>query len=50
MAEQLTKDAFLKKVFDYENTIDLGTVEGPVGKISADFKEHLLIECIPVKE
>jgi len=38
------------KVFDYENTIDLGTVEGPVGKISADFKEHLLIECIPVKE
>ena len=38
------------KVFDYENKVDLGTVEGPDGRISPDFKEHLLIECIPVKK
>jgi alpha-galactosidase len=37
------------KVFDYENKVDLGTVEGPVANISEDFKSHLLIECVPVK-
>jgi alpha-galactosidase len=37
------------KVLDYENMVDLGTVDGPAGKISPDFKEHLLIECIPLK-
>ena len=37
------------KLFDYENKVDLGTVEGPVGVISPAFKNHLLIECVPVK-
>jgi|WetSurMetagenome_2_1015567.scaffolds.fasta_scaffold04214_3 alpha-galactosidase len=37
------------KVFDYENQVDLGTVKGPVGIISPEFKAHLLVECIPVK-
>jgi alpha-galactosidase len=36
------------KVYDYVNEVDMGTVTGPVGKISPTFKEHLLIECIPV--
>jgi alpha-galactosidase len=36
-------------VFDYENKVNLGTVEGPNGKISPDFKEHLLLECVPIK-
>ncbi len=34
-------------VHDYENDKDLGTVTGPVGIISPDFKKHLLIECVP---
>ena len=37
------------KVFDYENQVELGTVDGPVGIISPSFNEHLLIECSPVK-
>jgi alpha-galactosidase len=37
------------KVFDYENHVDLGTVEGPVGIITQSFKAHLLLECTPVK-
>lgn len=37
------------KVFDYENQVELGPVEGPVGIISHSFNEHLLIECTPVK-
>jgi alpha-galactosidase len=37
------------KVYDYEKKADLGTVEGPLGKILPDFNAHLLIECIPVK-
>lgn len=36
------------KVYDYVNGVDMGTVTGPVGKINPTFKEHLLIECIPV--
>lgn len=35
-------------VYDYVNEMDMGTVTGPVGEISPIFKEHLLIECIPV--
>ncbi|OFX41921.1 MAG: hypothetical protein A2X03_07230 [Bacteroidetes bacterium GWA2_40_15] len=37
------------KVFDYENQIDLGTIEGPVGIISPEFRAHLLVECVPVQ-
>jgi alpha-galactosidase len=37
------------KVLDYENNVDLGTVTGPVGILTPVFKEHLLIECIPLK-
>jgi alpha-galactosidase len=37
------------KVFDYENQVDMGTVEGPVGVITPSFNAHLLLECIPVK-
>lgn len=37
------------KVYDYVNQIELGTVTGPVGNINPTFKEHLLIECTPVK-
>ena len=35
------------KVFDYENQVDLGIVNGPVGIISPSFNAHLLIECTP---
>ncbi len=37
------------RVVDYENQVDLGTVTGPVGILAPMFKEHLLIECSPVK-
>ena len=37
------------RVFDYENHVDLGMVKGPAGTIDLEFKEHLLIECSPVK-
>ena len=37
------------KVYDYDNQVDLGTVTGPVATFSPTFKEHLLIECTPVK-
>ena len=37
------------KVHDYVNKLDLGIVSGPKAKINPTFKEHLLIECIPVK-
>jgi alpha-galactosidase len=37
------------KVYDYVNQVDLGSVSGPVGILSASFKKHLLIECSPVK-
>ena len=37
------------RVHDYVNDLDLGTITGPVGKINPTFKEHLLIECIPVE-
>ncbi len=37
------------RVYDYVNKVELGTVMGPVAKITPVFKEHLLIECIPVK-
>ncbi|MBK6281524.1 MAG: alpha-galactosidase [Draconibacterium sp.] len=37
------------KVYDYDNQVDLGIVTGPVATISPTFKEHLLIECTPVK-
>ena len=36
-------------VYDYVNGLSLGTVTGPVGKIAPTFKEHLLIECLPVE-
>ncbi|MDX9881396.1 MAG: alpha-galactosidase [Prolixibacteraceae bacterium] len=38
------------KVFDYVNQHKLGTVKGPVGVISVNFEEHLLIECSPLDE
>ena len=37
------------RIVDYENQVDLGTVTGPVGVLAPAFKEHLLIECIPLK-
>jgi len=37
------------KVYDYDNQVDLGIVSGPVATINPKFKEHLLIECTPVK-
>lgn len=37
------------KVYDYVNQVELGTVTGPLGKISPVFSEHLLIECTPVE-
>ncbi|MCA1759874.1 MAG: alpha-galactosidase, partial [Bacteroidales bacterium] len=37
------------KVYDYVNGLDLGTVTGPVGKITPAFTEHLLLECMPVE-
>lgn len=36
-------------IFDYENRLDMGNIIGPKGNLSASFKGHLLIECIPVK-
>ena len=36
------------QVTDYENNVDMGTVTGPVAKLKASFKKHLLIECKPV--
>ncbi|NOY95997.1 MAG: alpha-galactosidase [Chlorobi bacterium] len=36
-------------VYDYENEASLGKVRGPEATINVSFKEHLLIECIPVK-
>jgi alpha-galactosidase len=37
------------RVYDYENKVELGTIEGPVGKLSVSFGSHLLLECIPVQ-
>ena len=37
------------RVYDYVNEVELGTVKGPVATITPAFKEHLLIECVPVK-
>lgn len=37
------------KVYDYVNQKDLGSVSGPIGSLQASFKNHLLIECTPVK-
>lgn len=34
-------------VYDYEHKRNLGTVQGPVGKLQAAFKGHLLLECVP---
>ncbi|MBE9512186.1 MAG: alpha-galactosidase [Bacteroidetes bacterium] len=37
------------RVYDYVNEVELGTVKGPVANITPEFKEYLLIECVPVK-
>lgn len=37
------------QVYDYVNQKDLGSVSGPLGTLQASFKDHLLIECTPVK-
>jgi alpha-galactosidase len=34
-------------VVDYENNLDLGVFKGPKVNITASFKGHLLIECVP---
>ena len=36
------------KVTDYLNGKDLGTVNGPTGRLHADFKSSLLLEASPV--
>jgi alpha-galactosidase len=36
------------KVTDYENNIELGNIEGLVGKIKVNFKIHLLIKAEPI--
>jgi alpha-galactosidase len=36
------------RVTDYVNGKDYGTVSGPVGKLRADFNEHLLLEAVPI--
>jgi alpha-galactosidase len=38
------------RVYDYVNGIEMGRVQGPEATISPTFKEHLLIECISVKQ
>lgn len=35
------------RVMDYENNTEMGTVTGPVGELTVDFKTHLLLEAAP---
>ncbi len=34
-------------LFDYENNLKLGVVQGLVGKVELSFKDHLLIKAVP---
>ena len=34
------------QVYDYVNEVDLGSVNGPVGKLDVEFQDHLLIESV----
>jgi len=36
------------KVIDYVNDKELGTINGPVAKLKVDFKDYLLVECLPI--
>lgn len=36
------------KVIDYVNDKELGNVNGPVAKLKVEFKDYLLVECLPI--
>jgi alpha-galactosidase len=40
----------LYNVYDYDNQLNMGLVQGPEGTLSAAFKGHLLIECTPAEQ
>jgi alpha-galactosidase len=42
-------DAKSYKVKDYVNDISIGEVKGPNTNLQVDFKNYLLIKCVPVK-